>query len=278
MSVVSDSSTRTPLAYRLIAAVGAIGLVAGMGTLLAMKSEPPMVQVQQETAVFVSLIEEPIAEPPKGEQTESLPAPVEESNSLPEPEEDSPIPEPETTPEPVPIPEPELIPEPVPAPIVEPPPKPKPKPKVQPKKVEKKVEKPKPPKTPVKSAVLTTTKTDVKAQSSKPFGIPTGKPNIAPTGGAVNQAPVRITTVNYVVKPKPVMPRSSQMRGEKGLVIIRVLIATNGSVKSASIQQGTPYDALNKEALRAVQRARFRPYAENGVPRESMADIPINFK
>lgn len=275
MSVVSDSSTQTPLAYRLIAVVGAISLVAGMGTLLAMKSEPPMVRVQQEAAVFVSLIDEPIAEPPKGEQTESLPAPVEDSDTLTEPEEPL-LPEPEPIPEPVSEPEPELIPEPEPAPIVEP--LPKPKPKVQPKKVEKKVEKLRPPQTPVKSSAVTTTKTDVKAQNIKPFGIPTGKPNTAPAGGSVNQAPVRITTVNYVVKPKPVMPRSSQMRGEKGLVIIRVLIATNGSVKSASIQQGTPYDALNQEALRAVQRARFRPYAENGVPRESMADIPINFK
>ncbi len=271
MSVAPYSGTQTPLIHRLIAAFGSVGLVTGMGALLALKSAPPMVEVKQESAVFVSLIEEPVPELPKGEQTESLPPPPEEPVSEPEPISE---PEPKPEPEPEPIPEPP----PEPAPVVEPPPKPKPKPKVQAKKVEKRVEKPKPTKTPVKSVPVATTKTDANAQNIKPFGVPTGKPNIAPVGGAIKQAPVRVTTVNYVVKPKPVMPRSSQMRGEKGLVVIRVVIATNGSVKSASIQQATPYDALNKEALRAVQRARFRPYAENGVPRESMADIPINFK
>lgn len=260
---VASSGTQTPLIHRLIAAFGSVGLVTGMGALLALKSKPPMVEVKQETAVFVSLIEEPAPELPKGEQTESLPPPPEEPVSEPEPE---PIPEPE--PEPEPLPEP--------APVVEPPPKPKPK--VQPKKLEKKVEKPKPNKPPVKPVAVATAKTDANTQNIKPFGVPTGKPDAPAGGGAIKQAPVRVTTVNYVVKPKPVMPRSSQMRGEKGLVIIRVLIATNGSVKSASILQATPYDALNTEALRAVQRARFRPYAENGVPRESMADIPINFK
>lgn len=277
MSLAPYSGTQTPLIHRLVAAFGAVGLVTGMGVLLTMKSEPIQVEVQQEQAVVVSLIDEPIAELPKGEQTDSLPPPAEEQTATDIPEETV---EPAPTPAPEPIPEPEPIVKPEPAPIVEPPPKPKPKPKPkveQKKKVEPK--RPKPEKPVATTPVSTLTKTSTAATAPvKPFGIPTGKPNIPVAAAAVNKAPVRITSVNYVVKPKPVMPRSSQMRGEKGLVIIRVIIATNGSVKSASIQQATPYDALNKEALRAVQRARFRPYAENGVARESIADIPINFK
>jgi len=75
-----------------------------------------------------------------------------------------------------------------------------------------------------------------------------------------------------------VMPRVSMMRNEKGLVVVRVIIDTNGAVKNASLQRSSSFAALDKEALRAVKQARFRPYAENGVPRESMADIPIEFK
>ena len=257
------SGTKTPLVFRLIAAFGAVGVVTGVGLLLSMKNDPVMVEIQPEQSVFVSLIDEPaVQEAPKGEQTDTLPAPPEEQA---EPE-SMPEPEPQVEPEP----EPELNPEP--APVVESSPKPKPKPKPKPQ--------PKPPKPkPVKSQEVTkpAKQFNANATTTKAFGIPDGKPN-APAGRSLNKGPVRVTSVNYVVKPKPVMPRSSSLRGERGLVIVRVVISIDGSVKEAFIQKSTPYEALNREALRAVKRARFRPYSENGVPRESMADIPINFK
>lgn len=263
MSKLLYENTKPRLSERIIAGVGSVGIVVGVGLLLGMKSDPVAVQVREEQAVFVSLVEEPIAEPPKGEQTESLPAP--EPEMAPEPVEEH---QPEVEPEPeiVPEPEPEV------APVVqEPPPPPPPKPKPKPKK---KVQPKKPPKE-VKRVV--SQKTDVNAKTTKAFGIPDGKKD-APVGGGANLGPVKITSVSYLVRPKPVMPRSSMMRGERGLVVIRVVIATNGSVKSASIHKASPYSALNEEALRAVKRARFRPYTENGVARESMADVPVEFK
>ncbi|NOL49506.1 energy transducer TonB [Pelistega europaea] len=269
------ASTKTLLSDRIVAGIGAVGLVIGVGVLLGMKSDPVAVQIRDEQAVFVSLIDDVVEEPPKGEQTESLPAPdsiaESEPEVKPEPEPESevksePEPEPEVKPEPEPVVEPE--PEP---PIVEEPPPPPPKPKPKPKP------KPRPPKEVKKTVTVKQQKTDPNATTTKAFGIPTGKEN-APAGGSANLGPVRVTSVSYLVRPKPVTPRSSLIRGERGLVIIRVVISTNGSVKSASIQKASPYSALNNEALRAVQRARFRPYTENGVPRESMADVPIEFK
>lgn len=274
----SYSGTKTPLVFRLIAAFGAVGVVTGVGLLLSMKNDPVMVEIQPEQSVFVSLIDEPVVqEAPKGEQTDTLPAPSEEQaepESMPEPETQA-EPEPEVKPEPEPEPEPEVKPEPEPAPVVEPPPKPKPKPKPKP---QPKPPKPKPVK-PVKSQEVAkpAKQFNANATTTKAFGTPDGKPN-APAGRSPNKGPVRVTSVNYVVKPKPVMPRSSSLRGERGLVTVRVVISVDGAVKEAFIQKSTPYEALNREALRAVKRARFRPYSENGVPRESMADIPINFK
>lgn len=258
------SGARPPFLFRVIAALGAVGVVAGTGLLLGMSNNPVMVEIQPEQSVFVSLIDAPVVqEAPKGEQTESLPAPEEEQVQQ--------EPEPEVIPEPEPEPEPEVVPEPEPAPVVEPPPKPKPKPKQEvkpkppkPKQVKKEVSKP------VKQI-------NPEASMKKAFGIPEGKSD-APAGRSASKGPVRITSVNYVVKPKPVMPRSSSLRGEKGMVVIRVVITVEGAVKDAFVQKASPYEALNREALRAVKRARFRPYSENGVPRESMADIPINFK
>ncbi|ETD71369.1 hypothetical protein V757_06525 [Pelistega indica] len=119
-------------------------------------------------------------------------------------------------------------------------------------------------------------KIDLNAKTTKAFGKPEGKKNVS--AGSASAGPVRVTSVNYLVKPRPVMPRVSMMRNEKGLVVVRVIIDTNGAVKNASLQRSSSFAALDKEALRAVKQARFRPYAENGVPRESMADIPIEFK
>ncbi len=71
---------------------------------------------------------------------------------------------------------------------------------------------------------------------------------------------------------------SAKRRGEKGTVVVRVLIDRNGVAKRVSLLKGTPYDALNKAALNAVREARFKPHTENGVPREALADIPIKFE
>ncbi|HBP30105.1 MAG TPA: hypothetical protein DD666_11895 [Advenella kashmirensis] len=99
-----------------------------------------------------------------------------------------------------------------------------------------------------------------------------------PSGGQTNQAPKVVSSVSYLVKPKPTYPRAAKMRGESGTVIVRVHISTAGTVKSATLRQALPYDSLNDAALRAVRRARFKPYSENGVPRDSIADIPIVFQ
>ena len=291
--------SQTPLGFRIVGICCATAIVSGLGYLSTLKIEPTKVAIEQE-AVFVSIIEEPIAEVPKGEQIDELPAgPAEAEEAAPEPEPE-PVVEPEVVPEPEPVvePEPEPIvepePEPEPEPVVEPEPEPEPvvvkeppKPKTKPKPVEK--PKPKPVEKPnAKPAAKPKPKPTTQAKSSvntsptgnpntKAFGIAQGKEN-AKAGRIAPAAPVRVSSVQYVVKPRPVMPRSSQLRGERGRVVVRVLISTNGAVKSASLSQASPYKALNDEALKAARKARFKPYTENGVARESLADIPIDFK
>lgn len=275
--------SKTPASFRIIAACCATAVVSSLGYLSTVQLEPAKVVVEQE-AVFVSLIDEPIAQMPKGEQTQELPGAAdvqEEDATIPEPvsePESEPEPEPVVEPEPIVEPEPVVEPEPIPEPVVikEPPkPKPKPKPveKPKPKEKAKPVEKPK-----AKSVERPKVASMVKGNpDAKPFGTPQGNPNSKP-GGNTATAPIRVSSVQYVVKPRPVMPRSSQLRGERGRVMVRVLIGTNGAVKSASLSQASAYSALNNEALKAVRKARFKPYTENGVARESLADIPIDFK
>ena len=265
-----------PFSIRLAGAVTAVGILAGLGFLVTLDASATTAKVE-ESPVFVSIFEEPVPEAPKGEIMPDVITPQEdeEQETLTEPE---PEPVVESEPEPVVEPEPEPVVEPEPEPVMPiKPPEPKPKPpKVVKKEVKpkKKIQQDKPKAKPVlKSQNVSEQAPPV----SKPIGIPQGNPNVKP-GSSADSAPIVVRQVGYRVRPKVSYPMSSKRRGEKGTVIVRVLIDRNGSAKRVSVLKGTPYEALNKAALNAVRQARFKPHTENGVPREALADIPIKFE
>ena len=162
-------------------------------------------------------------------------------------------------------------------PIKPPEPKPKPKPVKEVKKEvkpKKKVRQDKPKSQPV---LKNQKVSELAPPVTKPIGIAQGNPNVK-AGSTANTGPVNISRPNYRVRPKPQYPRSAQRRGEKGTVVVRVLIGLDGTAKKVTLQKATPYAGLNEAALSAVRRARFKPYMVDGVPREAQADIPIKFE
>lgn len=278
-----------PFSIRLAGAVTAAGILATLGFIITLEAPATNAKVE-EAPVFVSIFEETVSEAPQGEVMPDVIPPQEEQveEDIPEPE-----PEPVVEPEPEPVvePEPEPVVEPEPEPVVEPepepvmpvkPPEPKPESKPEPPKVvkkevkpKKKVEQEKPkPKTVLKSQKVSGQAPPV----SKAIGVPQGNPNVKPGSASADSAPIVVRQVDYRVRPKVNYPMSSRRRGEKGTVIVRVLIDRDGTAKRVSVLKGTPYDALNKAALNAVRQARFKPQTENGVPREALADIPIKFE
>ena len=58
---------------------------------------------------------------------------------------------------------------------------------------------------------------------------------------------------------------------------MRVVISPTGQPSSIDVLQPSGFDVLDRAALDAVRRARFRPYAENGVALEALVDIPFDF-
>jgi protein TonB len=87
-----------------------------------------------------------------------------------------------------------------------------------------------------------------------------------------------IGKVDYLgQRPSPVYPRASQRRGEQGRVIVRVLSSPQGSVLKVSVQSSSGYPRLDEEAMKAARSARFKPYTENGIAYQAMADIPFDF-
>lgn len=271
---------------KIVGASAALGL--HLVVLAAIIASPPDNQIELPEAVEIRFVEisdvivdaapaDEVAEadiPPPEQWEEVMPEPVIEPEPVVEPE---PEPEPEPVIEPEPEPEPAIEPEPEPEPVVEkpepeaitPPPPPKPKPKPEPKPKPKPQPKPKP----VEKPVL----------KEAPAAAPSGKA-AAP---AVPKAPAKpvdpnrprvIGRVDYMGKrPMPQYPRMSQRRGEQGRVLIRVLIAADGSVLNASVQQSSGHDRLDQSALKAARSARFKPYTENGIAYKALADIPFDF-
>jgi protein TonB len=78
-------------------------------------------------------------------------------------------------------------------------------------------------------------------------------------------------------QPRPQYPRISERRGEQGRVVVRVLISPQGSVLNVSVRSSSGHTRLDEAALKAARTARFKPYTENGVAYQAMADIPFDF-
>lgn len=73
-------------------------------------------------------------------------------------------------------------------------------------------------------------------------------------------------------------PRLSKRQGESGRVVIRVYIDEAGSAKQAQVNRSSGHQRLDDAALAAVQKARFKPYTENGQPVAGWAFIPLEFE
>ena len=74
----------------------------------------------------------------------------------------------------------------------------------------------------------------------------------------------------------PVYPDAAKASGQKGSVILQVLIGRDGAVQDAKFLQGSLVFA--RAAIDAVKQWRFRPYSMNGRPVSVQSVITLNFK
>lgn len=142
-------------------------------------------------------------------------------------------------------------------------------------------------KKPVTQAERFTTATPVEKDTPKPVqqapvAAPnTAQPAAAPAGGGQGTSSqpksIGISSVQFKNRPSPVYPDISKELGEQGLVTIRTVIGTDGRVQSAQVGKSSGHNRLDSAALRAVQRASFYPYRENGVAMAAVVNIPFNF-
>jgi periplasmic protein TonB len=77
--------------------------------------------------------------------------------------------------------------------------------------------------------------------------------------------------------PAPRYPTRALRRGEQGVVNVRASIGPDGVPTSVSLVSGSGSRDLDRAALDAVRRWRFRPAVEDGRPTVGTVVVPIEF-
>jgi protein TonB len=96
----------------------------------------------------------------------------------------------------------------------------------------------------------------------------TAAPAAAPKGPSRTAAVVDFNTCS-----KPEYPKSSLRNEETGVSTILFKIAADGSVQGASIQKSSGFRDLDKAAMAALSKCRFKAATENGQAVESSQPV-----
>ena len=81
-----------------------------------------------------------------------------------------------------------------------------------------------------------------------------------------------------IVRIDPQWPREALAKGIEGYVVVEVTIASDGSVRGASIIESVPKRMFDRNVIRAVLKWKFKPRIINGVPVERKAIQTLEFK
>jgi len=99
---------------------------------------------------------------------------------------------------------------------------------------------------------------------------PTARPAAAPTGETRD---VAVTS-----PPVPVYPLAAARNRQEGWVEVEFTVTPDGSVQNAHVTGSQPTRIFDREAIAAVQRAKFQPKIENGQAVASTLRRRIEFK
>ena len=98
-------------------------------------------------------------------------------------------------------------------------------------------------------------------------------PEPVPTPPVATQAPTPIAGQS----PPPDYPRRALRRGDSGVVLLRVDVGPDGIPTSVGIVRSSRSRDLDRAAVAAVERWRFRPALADGRPVAGSVDVPIEF-
>lgn len=79
-------------------------------------------------------------------------------------------------------------------------------------------------------------------------------------------------------KIQPTYPSSLLSRGIGGRVVVRCVVDTEGKVISTKIQSSSGHRELDRAAISAVSRWKFKPGSRGGEKVKSVCNVPFNFE
>lgn len=247
-----------------------VAVHAGLIAVL-MAGYEPVPPAPAAVRVEIDLTQPPAPEPVAPEP--AAPEPVAEAPPPPEPLPEPPPPEP-LPPEPAPVvaelppPEPPPLPDDPPPPAAEPviamvpPPPAKPRPPEPAKRP--------PPATPIPVPVPR----DAPVQ-------PAAVPTPAPVPAAVRPAgppPDYLALLQARLARHKVYPRAAQLAREEGTVLLRFVVARDGSVLSWRIERSSGFEALDRQVAAMIERAAPLPPMPDSVPGDRLdVALPVQF-
>lgn len=85
-------------------------------------------------------------------------------------------------------------------------------------------------------------------------------------------------TPDYAINPKPVYPRLAIRRNYEGTVTLLVEVLGDGSVREIEIFESSGHKMLDRSALKAVRKWRFKPGTKGGKPVTMKVKVPVVFR
>ena len=85
-----------------------------------------------------------------------------------------------------------------------------------------------------------------------------------------------LSSRNLIVRPEPVYPELARQARIQGMVILEVVIGTDGVPKNVSVVSGHPL--LQQAAIDSVKEWRYRPQLVAGVPAEVVTTVTMPFR
>jgi TonB family protein len=90
------------------------------------------------------------------------------------------------------------------------------------------------------------------------------------------QVPAAAMAQRLTHRLDPVYPQAAREAGVQGVVILNIVVAPDGAVKSARALSGP--EVLTQSAIDAVRWWRFEPYVVDGSPVEAETTVAIDFR
>lgn len=132
------------------------------------------------------------------------------------------------------------------------------------------------PQVPIEAAPDAEVEEDIDIAPSIPEDFSAPPPSMGAVGDAGN------TFVAFDTKPeithfeRPVYSEFAREAGLEGMVVVDVLVGTDGRVKAARLSR-TVHPVLDAASLTAAQRCRFTPGKQRNIPVEVWVSLPYNF-